>query len=290
MIRRSRSPRRTASTMPRTSRRRSLSPTAPGISMPGKAAARGSPWKRSPAGRRPPSLLGSYRRVAVPGLGAEQYRGAQDMPVGRLHENRDALAGSGWIERECRLAAVPLAERRQAFDTVCIVERAARILTGTDLRPALLRKADEPNLAVTGSGRSGADRYRAAVGGEGDRRDRGRRRRLAQCRQHRLALRADHLARAIDDELRRVGGCAEEARIAALTLGRLRCRERALPAELVPVIDVEAERDDIAAPRQLAEQRIGRRAGGAALRSEELDDRRPGFRRGRRGNHERPQP
>src|SRR5947209_13399526 len=114
------------------------------------------------------------------------------MPVSRLHENRDALAGSGWIERECRLAAVPLAERRQAFDPVCIVERAARILTGTDLRPALLRKADEPNLAVTGSGRSGADRYRAAVGGEGDRRDRGRRR-LAQRRQHRPSLRDVHL-------------------------------------------------------------------------------------------------
>src|SRR5437016_11717801 len=257
--------------------------------MPGKAAARGSPSKRSLAGPRLPSLLGSYRRIAVRGLGAERYRGAEDMPVGRLHENRDALAGSGRIERECRLAAMPLAERRQAFDTVCIVERAARILTGADLRPALLRKADEPNLAVTGSGRSGADRYRAAVGGEGDRRDRGRRR-LAQCRQHRPALRADHFARSVDDELRRVGGCAEEARIAALTLGRLRCRERILPAELVPVIDVEAERDDIAAPCQLAEQRIGRRAGGAALRGEELDDRRAGFRRGRRGDRERPQP
>src|SRR5205085_74334 len=185
--------------------------------MPGKAAARGSPSKRSPAGPPLPSLLGSYRRIAVRGLGAEQYRGAQDMPVGGLHENRDALAGSGRIERECRLAAAPLAERRQAFDPVCIVERAARILTGTDLRPALLR-------------------------------------------------------------------------IAALTLGRLRCRERVLPAELVPVIDVEAERDDIAAPRQLAEQRIGRRAGGTALRGEELDDRRAGFGRGRRHDQERPQP
>src|SRR5438067_13279291 len=229
--------------------------------MPGKAAARGSPWKRSPAGPRLPSLLGSYRRVAVRSLGAEQYRGAEDMPVGRLHENREALAGSGRIERECRFGSAPLPERRQAFDTICIVERAARILTGTDLRPTLLRKADEPNLAVTGSGRSGADRYRAAVGGEGDRRDRGRRR-LAQCRQHRLALRADHLARSVDDQLRRVGGCAEEARIAALTLGRLRCRERVLPAELVPVIDVEAERDDIsrAAPaRRAAHRPAGRR-------------------------------
>src|SRR5947208_9270253 len=151
--------------------------------MPGKAAARGSPWKRSPAGPRLPSLLGSYRRVAVRSLGAEQYRGAEDMPVGRLHENREALAGSGRIERECRLAAAPLAERRQAFDTVCIVERAACILTGTDLRPALLRKADEPNLAVavTGEGRSGADRHRAAVAGEGDRRDRGRDRK-SSCR------------------------------------------------------------------------------------------------------------
>src|SRR5947207_15928738 len=121
--------------------------------MPGKAAARGSRSKRSPAGPRLPSLLGSYRRVAVRSLGAEQYRGAQDMPVGRLHENRDALAGSGRIKRKCRLAAVPLAERRQAFDTVCIVERAARILAGTDLRPSLPPKAREPTLPVNGSRR-----------------------------------------------------------------------------------------------------------------------------------------
>src|SRR5437763_16285498 len=125
------------------------------MAMAGKAAGRGSRGKRSPAGPRLPSLLGSYRRVVVRGLGAEQYRGAQDMPVGRLHENRDALAGSGRLERECRLAAVPLAERRQAFDTVCIVEHAARILTGADLRPALLRKAAEPDLPVTCRGRSG---------------------------------------------------------------------------------------------------------------------------------------
>src|SRR5205085_5982446 len=116
--------------------------------MPGKAAASGSPWKRSPAGPRLPSLLGSYRRVAVRGLGAEQYRSAQDMPVGGLHENRDALAGSGRIERECRLAAAPLAERRQAFDTVCIVERAARILTGTDLRPARRTSQTWPSPAA----------------------------------------------------------------------------------------------------------------------------------------------
>jgi hypothetical protein len=148
-----------------------------------------------------------------------------------------------------------------------------RILAGADLRPALLRKADEQHLAaaVTRGGRSGADHHRMAISGEGDRRDR-RGHRLAQCREHRLALRADHLARAVDDKLRRVDRGAEEACIAALALGRLRCRERVFPAKLVPVIDVEAERDDIAAPRQLAEQSIGRRAGGAALGGEQLDD------------------
>src|ERR1051325_3762112 len=270
---RSRWRKRAAFTPPRASRRRSLSPMEPAISTPGKAAGKSSRSKRSRTGPRLPTLLGSYPRAAVPGSGAEQYRGAEDMPVGGLNENRDALAGSGRLKRECRLAAAPLAERREAFGAVCVIERAARIFAGADLRPALLRKADEPDLAaaVTGGGRSGADRHCIPVRGEGHQRDR-RGDRLPQCREHRLALRADHLARAVDHKLRRVDRGAEEACIAAWALGRLRCRERVLPAELVPVIDVEAERDDIAAPRQLAEQSIGRRAGGAALRGEQFDD------------------
>src|ERR1051325_2939147 len=166
---RSRSRKRAAFTPPRASRRRSLSPTAPGISTPGKAVGKSSRSMPSLAGPRLPTLLGSYRRGSVPGLGAEQYRGAEDMPVGGLHENRDALARSGRIEREYRLAAAPLAERGHAVDAGGVDESAARILAGADLRPALLRKAAEPDLAgaVTSGGRSGADRHCIPVRGEG---------------------------------------------------------------------------------------------------------------------------
>src|ERR1051325_10969794 len=128
---RSRARKRAPFPPPRASRRRSLSRPAPGISTPGKAVGKSSRSMPSLAGPRLPTLLGSYRRGSVPGLGAEQYR----------------------------LAAAPLAERGHAFDAVGVVERAARILAGADLRPALLRKADEPDLAgaVTSGGRSGAD-------------------------------------------------------------------------------------------------------------------------------------
>src|SRR5204862_439295 len=157
---------------------------------------------------------------------------ARDRPVAGVLLNAPYAS----VRRLFELRGLPIPYRwlmKDPFDSEALVGGVTApllILHGTD-DPAipvaeahrLYDAADEPNLAVTGSGRSGADRYRAAVGGEGDRRDRGRRR-LAQCRQHRLALRADHLARSVDDELRRVGGCAEEARIAALTLGRLRGR------------------------------------------------------------------
>jgi len=75
---------------------------------------------------------------------------------------------------------------------------------------------------------------------------------------------------------------AEQAGVGALAVGRLRRGERVLPAEAVPVIDVEAERDDVASARQFAEQRIGRRAGGASLRGEQFDDGRARFRLGER--------
>src|ERR1051326_1385061 len=109
---RSRSRKRAAFTPPRASRRRSLSRPAPGISPPGRAVGKSSRSMPSLAG---PRLLNPAASVALPGLGAEQYRGAEDMPVGGLHENRDALAGSRRLKRECRPAAAPLAERREGI-------------------------------------------------------------------------------------------------------------------------------------------------------------------------------
>ena len=77
----------------------------------------------------------------------------------------------------------------------------------------------------------------------------------------------------------------------ALALGRLRRRERVLPAEIIPIVDVKAERDYVISARDFAEQRVGRRAGGAALRGEELDDDGRGLarRRGSRRAYQREQ-
>ena len=86
-------------------------------------------------------------------------------------------------------------------------------------------------------------------------------------------MRADHLAGALDDDLRGVDlAVAEPSGIGFLPVGRSRVRQRVLPAEIIPVADVKAERDHVAAPRQFAQQPVGRRAGRAALRGEQLDD------------------
>ena len=59
--------------------------------------------------------------------------------------------------------------------------------------------------------------------------------------------------------------------VLALALGRGRRRKRIFPADIVPVIDMEGERQHVAPHRKLAEKRIGRRTGAAALRGEEFD-------------------
>jgi hypothetical protein len=46
---------------------------------------------------------------------------------------------------------------------------------------------------------------------------------------------------------------------------------RVFPAESVPVIDMEGQRQHIGTVRELGEQLIGRRTGRAALRGEKLD-------------------
>ena len=61
-------------------------------------------------------------------------------------------------------------------------------------------------------------------------------------------------------------------------------RERILPALVVPVVDVQRERDDLdVGDRLLAQQprqeRISRRAAGTAFRGEELDENRRFWRR-----------
>ena len=45
-----------------------------------------------------------------------------------------------------------------------------------------------------------------------------------------------------------------------------------LPADVVPIVDVEGEGDDFRPLRQLAQEGVGRRARAAALGGEELDD------------------
>src|SRR5947209_4431521 len=90
------------------------------------------------------------------------------------------------------------------------------------------------------------------------------------------AVRANGLPLAIDDDLRGIdGGEPEELGITTLALGRSRAGERVLPAEPVPVVDMERECQHLRTARELGQQRIGRRTRGATLGGEELDNDRP---------------
>src|SRR3546814_15477317 len=83
---------------------------------------------------------------------------------------------------------------------------------------------------------------------------------------------ADDVAAAVDHHLRRVDVAqAELGNIVALALGVLCGGEGILPADVVPVVDVERQRQHARLVGQLSEQRIGRRTGAAALRGEQLD-------------------
>jgi hypothetical protein len=100
----------------------------------------------------------------------------------------------------------------------------------------------------------------------------------------RRPLRTHALQRTVDDDLRRVDeALVEGARVAALPFRIRALRERILPADIVPVVDVQAERQHVLPRCQLAEIGVGRRAGVAALAGEQLDHHRPallGMRRG----------
>ena len=113
------------------------------------------------------------------------------------------------------------------------------------------------------------------------------RRRRADCRlaagvgQHALDLAAAGarpVHAAVDHHLGRVDvALGERAGVGALPLGGFPGREAVLPADVVPVVDVERQRHDVGPLRELAELGIGRGAGAAALRGEQLDGPRAGL-------------
>jgi hypothetical protein len=99
------------------------------------------------------------------------------------------------------------------------------------------------------------------------------RRRRASRRRHRGARPVGAIA-AVDDDLRRVAEAGAVARLLRrLARGERRAREAILPAEPVPVVDVEGEGDHRRIGLELRQPAIGGRARVAALRRVELDHR-----------------
>src|SRR5512134_3821923 len=89
-----------------------------------------------------------------------------------------------------------------------------------------------------------------------------------------MAVVADRLAYAVEHGLRRINvAIAAKIRIALLPYGMRVKRERVAPAEIVPVIDGKAQRDETRVVRELAKQLVRLGAGRAALTGEQLNDR-----------------
>src|SRR5579872_5341299 len=61
------------------------------------------------------------------------------------------------------------------------------------------------------------------------------------------AVGADRTGRAVNDDLLRVGAVAEASAVNGLPIGRRLHRERILPAQPIPIGDVEGEREHVAA-------------------------------------------
>jgi hypothetical protein len=100
---------------------------------------------------------------------------------------------------------------------------------------------------------------------------------------HRLG--ADQVVLAANDHLRRVDRAfSRGAGIGALTFGERGVGEFVLPADVVPVIHMQSQRDHVVALCDLAQNAVGGRAGRTSLRGEQLDHHRPvGMRHGCNG-------
>ena len=82
----------------------------------------------------------------------------------------------------------------------------------------------------------------------------------------------DGLGPPVDHDLRRVDvALMQGAAIGALAGSGFGRRKRIVPADIVPVIDMERQRDHVVALRELRQVGIRRRAGRTSLRREQLD-------------------
>ena len=196
---------------------------------------------------------------------------------------------SGWKRSagtvQLLLPAVPVAHDLEAPHDVEVLEPAAIVLAALDRRRMAAVIGEDDDIGRLVELRRGEPDRQRTIGGAlqfGG----GAFRRLAsgvgQQALDRARLYPGLVGAAVDHHLRRVDvALLEGAGVDALPLGALLAGEAVLPADVVPVIDVEGQGDDVRPRCQLAEIQIGRRAGAAALRGEELDRPWTAFRLGR---------
>src|SRR2546430_17313255 len=84
------------------------------------------------------------------------------------------------------------------------------------------------------------------------------------------------MRRSVDDNLRRVNlALAAHIGIGLLPRGEARIRQGIFPAQIIPVINRQAERDDRWILGQLTDDLVRRRAGRASFRGEKFHHRAP---------------
>jgi hypothetical protein len=84
---------------------------------------------------------------------------------------------------------------------------------------------------------------------------------------------AEHMRDAVDHDLRRIDlPVAAHMGIGALARRMRRIGERVLPAEIIPIVDRHAERDERRIGGEFADKLIGGGTGRAALAGEEFDE------------------
>ncbi len=191
----------------------------------------------------------------------------------------------------------PGAERHHGSDDVALLQRAARILASRDGGGVARVEADEHQLAAARPA-AGDEAHAARHAQQRHRHRRTRARRRRDRGSDRRAVAADHVGRAIDDQLWRIDRVEMQAGgVAALTLGRRRQGEPIRPAQRVPVGDMKRQREHARRPPgEFGEQRLRRRTRRAPLRGEQFRHHRAAgrvVRAGRRHdadrrNHHRP--
>lgn len=189
-------------------------------------------------------------------------------PVFLNDDNDRFRARRGQLQRKLAFA-IPFCDPHPVGDDIAVCQRASGILSAADLDPPLGKIPHDLNHRLAREGCGGLrphpqpvataakrKRYRSFPGSMTTDRL------VKLCR-----TAADEVIHTRDDNLRRIDGARTcMCRIGALAIGILPLRENVLPADIIPIVDMQTKGDDIVPRGEPAKDLVGRRTGRASLR------------------------